>query len=528
MMKRLIFSALVFLSSCSASFAQGCGPTNPNCTVVTAPVGTSNNQAASTKFVQNALPGSIPLTSGQILIGNSSNFAQARAMSGDCAITNTGVLTCFGSSPLIVSRGGTGATSFTANLPILGNGTGSLVQGTRSGNTTSFATTSGTLPSGNCTKFDASGNFVDSGVVCGGGTSPWTNTRLAKSANYTVASADCGSTLALGGSTYFTLTLSAASGYIATCAFYIVNEDTGRGKKIAINGATAFILWPGQVLVVFNSNNVWDFNAPGPWKTLSVPTFAVNHASGDNTTDCLGSGATACATICGAVQIVQNQVNKNGFQPVIQNVDETFTENNCFVTGRGTGNVGVADNQDFKIVGNDATPANVVWQVSSGAGLIADNASFRVEGFKFLGTGGNNALQAEKYGIITFLNTEFSTFTSGYHIVLFEYGSVYFDGGTYVISGNMINHVNCSTTGHYIAATISTVSLPNALTFTDFFSASGSGCSYQVNMTYSGTGSGAGSTGRQWNIVNNASLGKAGSTVPGATAGATGNGGVVF
>lgn len=167
MMKRLIFSALVFLLACSASFAQGCGPTNPSCIVATAPVGTSNNQAASTAFVQNALPGSIPLTSGQILIGNSSNFAQARAMSNDCAITNTGIITCFGSSPLTVAKGGTGDTTFTANLPILGNGTGPLTQGTRSGNTTSFATTSGTLTSGDCAKFDASGNIADFGATCG-------------------------------------------------------------------------------------------------------------------------------------------------------------------------------------------------------------------------------------------------------------------------------------------------------------------------------------------------------------------------
>lgn len=74
-----------------------------------------------------------------------------------------------GSSVLTVPNGGTGATTFTANLPLIGNTTGAIAQGTRSGNTTSFATTSGTLTSGNCVQFDASGNIVDSGAACGGG-----------------------------------------------------------------------------------------------------------------------------------------------------------------------------------------------------------------------------------------------------------------------------------------------------------------------------------------------------------------------
>jgi hypothetical protein len=43
---------LAFLLAPSLALAQGCGPQNPNCIVPTAPVGTSNNQAASTAFVQ--------------------------------------------------------------------------------------------------------------------------------------------------------------------------------------------------------------------------------------------------------------------------------------------------------------------------------------------------------------------------------------------------------------------------------------------------------------------------------------------
>jgi hypothetical protein len=54
---RKLFLALLFLMISPAAYGQGCGSTNPNCIVPTAPPGTSNNQAASTAFVQQAIGG---------------------------------------------------------------------------------------------------------------------------------------------------------------------------------------------------------------------------------------------------------------------------------------------------------------------------------------------------------------------------------------------------------------------------------------------------------------------------------------
>ena len=73
-----------------------------------------------------------------------------------------------------VTLGGTGVGTFTANLPILGNGTGNLTQGTRSGSTTVFGTVSGALTNGHCVSIGASLDLVDAGGACtiggGGGT----------------------------------------------------------------------------------------------------------------------------------------------------------------------------------------------------------------------------------------------------------------------------------------------------------------------------------------------------------------------
>ncbi|MGY4294610.1 hypothetical protein ACVWXN_002705 [Bradyrhizobium sp. i1.4.4] len=121
-----VLAAVLLLLAC------GQGPASvraQNVICATAPLGDSSNRCASTEFVQDAIASP--------------------------------------ASPATVPHGGTGQTSFTPNLPLIGNGTGPLGQGTRSGNTTSFATTSGALTPNNCPKIDGNGNFVDSGAPCG-------------------------------------------------------------------------------------------------------------------------------------------------------------------------------------------------------------------------------------------------------------------------------------------------------------------------------------------------------------------------
>lgn len=67
-----------------------------------------------------------------------------------------------------------GPFTLSANLPVIGNGSGQPTTGTRSGSTTVFGTTSGTLINGHCVSIDGSGNLVDAGGACttggGGGT----------------------------------------------------------------------------------------------------------------------------------------------------------------------------------------------------------------------------------------------------------------------------------------------------------------------------------------------------------------------
>lgn len=86
----LLLSAALLLLPCEA-LAQGCGQTNPNCIVPTAPPGTNNNQAASTAFVQAAVVANTVLTpeqfgGGPSVTDNSTAFialaTQCRALGG--------------------------------------------------------------------------------------------------------------------------------------------------------------------------------------------------------------------------------------------------------------------------------------------------------------------------------------------------------------------------------------------------------------------------------------------------------------
>jgi len=210
-----------------------------------------------------------------------------------------------------------------------------------------------------------------SDAVASCNTLAWTNTRLAKTANYAGASADCGKTIALGGSTFFTLTLTAASGYTSNCVFFVVNEDTGRGKQLSVNGVSAFVLWPLQTAIIFNDNNVWQVNRPNRWKIPS--TVTLNVASGGTTfpnTDCLGTGASACSTIAGAANIACTQIDAGILGVIIQLASPgTYTEqvNLCQIQSAAQGASPGANGS--VIQGDLVTPTNVVIDGGAGAAI---------------------------------------------------------------------------------------------------------------------------------------------------------------
>lgn len=138
------------------------------------------NNAAYREIFQSGLSGPISVPNGG---------------TGLAAGTSGGV-PYFSSTTTMASSG-----ALTANLPVIGGGAGAAPSvGTRSGNTTAFVTTTGTLTSGRCAEWDASGNLIQASAACGsgGGGSGTVNTATVNQVAYytstTAVSGDAGMT----------------------------------------------------------------------------------------------------------------------------------------------------------------------------------------------------------------------------------------------------------------------------------------------------------------------------------------------
>ena len=118
---------------------------------VVAPASTLSGTTLNGSVVNSSLTSVGTLTGGATGSGFTLNFTTS---------TISGTLT--------VPKGGTGATTFTANRPLIGNGAGVIAQGTvtSTNSSTLFATASGSWASGNCLKSDPNQNIVDAGAAC--------------------------------------------------------------------------------------------------------------------------------------------------------------------------------------------------------------------------------------------------------------------------------------------------------------------------------------------------------------------------
>lgn len=89
-MRRLWLAFAVLFGLTAAAAAQGCGQGNPNCIVPTAPAGTSNNQAASTAFVQGSVAS---------ILGTPNTWTALQTFNGGAAVigaNTSGLTTDFG------------------------------------------------------------------------------------------------------------------------------------------------------------------------------------------------------------------------------------------------------------------------------------------------------------------------------------------------------------------------------------------------------------------------------------------------
>lgn len=317
-------------------------------------------------------------------------------------------------------------------------------------------------------------------------TTGWVNNRSAKTGPYTVINNDGGSTLALGGSSFYTVTFGASSGYSADFLVVLVNEDTGRGKKITLD-AVSFILWPGQSVIVFNSSGWKTLPAAQRWTLASSLQMYVHISAGDNGNDGLAAGAgNALATMQAAVNIVARFFDI-GTSLVTINVVGSPTEN-VTITGPwvGSGNVWLK--------GDTTTPSNVTWTCSANNNVFANTQGrIFVGGFKFINSSGA-ALIAQNGGAITGLtNAEFGN-CSGGHMFAEQSGTINVNAMTYTISDDGVStdtpyHLLLSAFGEIFNYS-NTVTLTGTPNFSAAFAYSSGGYAFAPSNVYSGAATG--------------------------------------
>src|ERR1700738_3247092 len=89
------------------------------------------------------------------------------------------------------------------------------------------------------------------------GVGPWVNAPNPKTALYTAAINDCGTTIALGGVASYTLTIGSASGYTTDCVIVAVNTDSVQNKTIAVSGLSNVTLNGGQGIIMYRQGATW-------------------------------------------------------------------------------------------------------------------------------------------------------------------------------------------------------------------------------------------------------------------------------
>lgn len=136
----------------------------------------------------------------------------------------------------------------------------------------------------------------------------WTNKRNPKIGAYTVTAIDDDTTLALGGSAFYTVTLGPASSYDPAFVITILNEDTARAKTVAPDSVTSFLLYPGQSVQIFNQNSKWYVLGRSRWKVTAAKTINVDFGAGNDANDGFATGAgNAKKTVQAAFYQIANE-----------------------------------------------------------------------------------------------------------------------------------------------------------------------------------------------------------------------------
>jgi hypothetical protein len=370
---------------------------------------------------------------------------------------------------LPVPNGGTGAATFTANLPLIGNGVSAIAQGTVSGNTTKFATVTGAFTAGDCVSIDGTGNIVAAGGACtvGGGGGTVAASTIGQVPVYTAATTVTGNPA-----------LTSAAGALTVG---VANTTLG---SVTLEGNTS-----GAVTIQPQAAaGTWNFNLP----------VAAGTAGQVLTSQGGGSTAMTWSSVSGASGVVSaGLINQlawyagNG-----STVSGLATGNNGTLITSGAGVPSISSTLPAAVQGNITTVGTVTAGVWNGTAITGSNIAANTVANSNLAqmgaltikcnnnVGTANAADCTAGQVAQMVNSVVSvkdapynavgngiaddttaiqsaiTATTGSHIAL------YFPGGTYLVSSNINVAAGAKLYGDGIANTIIKTNSATANVFT--------------------------------------------------------------
>lgn len=323
-----------------------------------------------------------------------------------------------------------------------------------------------------------------------------TNTLNARTANYSLATTDCGKTITLGGSAFYTLTVGAASGFNISCVVVIANIDTGRGKVMSINGVSfpeGGILWPGQSFFLKNENNVWvPMGVPAKWKVLSGITITVDTSAGNDANDGLASGSgNAMATLAAATSRICTHFDVNALITIQTVTGQTHPgQTLCNYSGNIQASV-----TNPTIVGDTSSCANAanftIDGVSASAlGPVGVITPWTVKGMKLTSSVSGNVVNADARSILYLGQNVTFPASTGFHANA-QYLSFLEFIGDYCITGGAVVHAAAQNQGQILIQPGHTITITGTPAFSSFFAqAITNGLMTWNSTTFSGSATG--------------------------------------
>ena len=184
----------------------------------------------------------------------------------------------------------TNASALTANLPVIGAGGQATAVGTRTGNTTQFASWTGATTAARCVDTDANGNLQVTGADCGSGGSGAAGASLFSTTGSTTVTATSPTTLigtTTGSTTVAANTFTAGQVLQIVAQGYYSTPATPASLTITVNVGGTIRITTGAVVQIASVTN-------GVWRLNCMLTTRTAGASGTQIANCIfeGTGST--------------------------------------------------------------------------------------------------------------------------------------------------------------------------------------------------------------------------------------------